>query len=186
MAFTCYQATRSSSAACASVDFPQGNGIQLDGANSVQIRQQRHPRDVNMASTWCTVPHYAPNAVHVANNEIDQNDWAVYSHNGHVPRRARLAMSIATMCLRKIASAIYFSDGMRTRWWRGITSSHTGVAVAAGAGGDNVFDIHVIRNYFTPAAKPGYRSEVELGYGVGFFIEGNYEEGPKGAGTDAR
>ncbi|MFL6427516.1 MAG: hypothetical protein ACJ71S_04680, partial [Acidobacteriaceae bacterium] len=31
----------------------------------------------------------------------------------------------------------------------------------------------------------GYRSEVELGYGFGFFIEGNYEEGiSKGAGSE--
>jgi hypothetical protein len=59
----------------------------------------------------------------------------------------------------------------------------TGVAVAAGAGSDNVFDIHVIRNYFTTSGPPGYRSEVELGYGAGFFVEGNYEEGPKGPAT---
>jgi hypothetical protein len=58
-----------------------------------------------------------------------------------------------------------------------------GVAIAAGTGLDRVFDIHIIRNYFTVNGPSGYRSEVEIGSGSGFFIEGNYEEGSSGAGT---
>lgn len=164
-------------------DFPHGNGIQLDGANNVQILRNVISGTAH-AIDMVTVPHYAPNAVHVANNEIASNDWGVYSHNGHVP---------ATRALGNVDRDNVFEENRSGDLYLG-WDAHTlvegnyfesrGVAVAAGAGGDNVFDIHVIRNYFTVAGVGGYRSEIELGYGFGFFVEGNYEEGPKGAGTE--
>ena len=163
-------------------DFPHGNGIQLDGANNVQILRNVISGTVH-AIDMVTVPHYAPNAVHVANNEIAENDWAVYSHNGHVS---------ATRALGNVYRDNVFESNRTGDLMLG-WDAHTlvegnyfesaGVAVAAGAGGENVFDIHVIRNYFTTNGHLGYRSEVELGYGAGFFVEGNYEEGPKGPGT---
>jgi hypothetical protein len=130
-----------------------------------------------------TVPNYAPNAVHVAHNEISDNDWAVYSHNGHVPA----TRALGNVYRDNVFEANHVGDLMLG--WdahtlvEGNYFESTGVAVAAGAGGDNVFDIHIIRNYFTTNGPPGYRSELELGYGAGFFVEGNYEEGPKGPAT---
>jgi Right handed beta helix region len=163
--------------------FTHGNGIALSGANNVQIVRNAI-RDNQHGIDMVTIPHFAPNAIHVANNEIFQNEWAIYSRNGHVS---------ATRALGNVYRDNVF-EGNRTGdlflGWDAHTlvegnyfESH-GVAVAAGAGGDNVFDIHVIRNYFTVSGAMGYRSEVELGYGFGFSIEGNYEEGTKGSGTD--
>ena len=103
-------------------DFPHGNGIQLDGANSVQILRNVISGTAH-AIDMVTVPHYAPNAVHVANNEIAGNDWAVYSHNGHVPATRALGNVYRDNVRGETAAAIYFSDGMRTRWWREIISS---------------------------------------------------------------
>jgi len=164
-------------------DFPQGNGIQLDGANSVQILRNVISGTVH-AIDMVTVPHYAPNAVHVANNEIAGNDWAVYSHNGHVPATRALGNVYRDNVFEENRIGDLFLGWDAHTLVEGNYFESQGVAVAAGAGGDNVFDIHVIRNYFTVSGLPGYRSEVELGYGFGFFIEGNYEEGPKGAGTE--
>ena len=164
------------------IGFKHGNGISLDGANSVQILSNAiigNQHGIDMV----TVPHFAPNAVHVANNEIFDNDWAVYSHNGHAP---------ATRALGNVYRDNVFegnhSGDLMLGWdahtlVEGNYFESTGVAIAAGTAGDKVYDSHVIRNYFTVAGAPGYRSEVELGDGSGFVIEGNYEEGVAGAGT---
>jgi parallel beta helix pectate lyase-like protein len=164
-------------------DFPHGNGIQLDGANSVQILRNVISGTVH-AIDMVTVPHYAPNAVHVANNEIAGNDWAVYSHNGHVSATRALGNVYRDNVFEGNRSGDLFLGWDAHTLVEGNYFESRGVAVAAGGGGENVFDIHVIRNYFTVSGAPGYRSEVELGYGFGFFVEGNYEEGPKGAGTE--
>jgi hypothetical protein len=160
--------------------FTKGNGIELSGANNVQIvrnaiRNNQHGIDM------VTAPHYAPNAVHVANNEIDENEWAVYSHNGHVSATRALGNVYRDNVFEENRTGDLFLGWDAHTLVEGNYFESLGVAVAAGAGGENVFDIHIIRNYFTVS---GYRSEVELGYGFGFFIEGNYEEGPKGAGTE--
>jgi hypothetical protein len=163
--------------------FAHGNGIELSGANNVQIVMNvigSSQRGIDMV----TVPHYAPNAVHVANNEIINNDWGVYSRNGHAP---------ASRALANVYRDNVF-EGNRTGdislGWdahtlvEGNYFESTGVAVAAGATGDKTFDLHVIRNYFTVNGTAGYRSEVELVAVAGAYIEGNYEEGPaKASGT---
>ena len=49
--------------------YTHGNGIELSGANSVQIAMnviQGNQHGIDMV----TVPHFAPNAVHVEDNEI--------------------------------------------------------------------------------------------------------------------
>jgi hypothetical protein len=160
--------------------FTKGNGIELSGANNVQIVRNAI-RDSQHGIDMVTIPHFAPNAVHVANNEIFQNEWAVYSHNGHVPATRALGNVYRDNVFEGNRTGDLFLGWDAHTLVEGNYFESLGVAVAAGAGGDNVFDIHVIRNYF---AVPGYRSEVELGYGFGFFIEGNYEEGAKGAATD--
>lgn len=163
-------------------DFPKGNGIQLDGANNVQILRSVISGTVH-AIDMVTVPHYAPNAIHVANNEIADNDWAVYSHNGHVSATRALANVYRDNVFEGNRTGDLFLGWDAHTLVEGNYFESSGVAVAAGAGSDNIFDIHVIRNYFTTGGPGGYRSEIELGYGMGFYIEGNYEEGPKGSGT---
>jgi hypothetical protein len=160
--------------------FTHGNGIELSGANNVQIVRNAI-RDNQHGIDMVTIPHFAPNAVHVANNEIFQNEWAVYSHNSHVSATRALGNVYRDNVFEANRTGDLFLGWDAHTLVEGNYFESLGVAVAAGAGGDNVFDIHVIRNYFT---VPGYRSEVELGYGFGFFIEGNYEEGQKGAGTE--
>jgi hypothetical protein len=163
--------------------FTHGNAIELSGANNVQIVRNAisgNQHGIDMV----TIPHFAPNAVHVANNEIFQNEWGVYSHNGHVSATRALANVYRDNVLEGNRTGDLFLGWDAHTLVEGNYFESRGVAVAAGTGGDNVFDIHVIRNYFTVNGAPGYRSEVELGYGFGFFIEGNYEEGPKGSGTD--
>jgi hypothetical protein len=164
-------------------NFPHGNGIQLDGANSVQILRNVISGTVH-AIDMVTVPHYAPNAVHVANNEIAENEWGVYSHNGHVSATRALGNVYRDNVFEGNRSGDLFLGWDAHTLVEGNYFESRGVAVAAGGGGENVFDIHVIRNYFTVNGALGYRSEVELGYGFGFFVEGNYEEGPKGAGSE--
>jgi hypothetical protein len=164
-------------------DFTKGNGIELSGANNVQIvrnaiRNNQHGIDM------VTIPHFAPNAVHVANNEILQNEWAIYSRNGHVSATRALGNVYRDNVFEGNRTGDLFLGWDAHTLVEGNYFESRGVAVAAGADGENVFDIHVIRNYFTVDGPAGYRSEVELGYGFGFFIEGNYEEGPKGAGTE--
>lgn len=163
--------------------FTKGNGIELSGANSVQIIRNAI-RDNQHGIDMVTIPHFAPNAVHVANNEILQNEWAVYSHNGHVSATRALGNVYRDNVFEGNRAGDLFLGWDAHTLVEGNYFESQGVAVSAGAGGENVFDIHVIRNYFTVNGKAGYRSEVELGYGFGFFIEGNYEEGPKGAGTE--
>jgi hypothetical protein len=132
-----------------------------------------------------TIPHYAPNAIHVADNEVFQNEWAVYSRNGHAPATRALANVYRDNVFEGNRTGDLFLGWDAHTLVEGNYFESRGVAVAAGAGGDKVFDIHVIRNYFTVNGAPGYRSEVELSDGAGFLIEGNYEEGvTKGAGSD--
>ncbi len=153
------------------------NGIELSGANSVQILMNslfgnRHGIDM------VTLPHYAPNAVHVFGNEIASNDWAVYSRNGHVPASRALGNVYRDNVFEGNRDGDLFLGWDAHTIVEGNYFESSGVAVSAGLGGENVYDIHVIRNYFTVNGAEGYRSEVELGYGWGFTIEGNYEEGP--------
>jgi hypothetical protein len=162
--------------------FTKGNGIELSGANNVQIvsnaiNGSHHGIDM------VTIPHFAPNAVHVTNNEIFQNDWGVYTHNGHAPATRALANVYRDNVFEGNRNGDLFLGWDAHTLVEGNYFESSGVAVAAGAGGDNVFDIHVTRNYFTVNGAPGYRSEIELGSGSGFFIEGNYEEGPGQAGA---
>jgi hypothetical protein len=162
--------------------FTHGNGIELSGANSVQIAmnviaQNQHGIDM------VTVPNYAPNAVHVEENEISDDDWGVYSHDGHVPATRALANVYRDNVLEGNRTGDIFLGWDAHTLVEGNYFESTGVAVAAGAADGNVYDIHIVRNYFTVNGAAGYRSEIELGYGFGFFVEGNYEEGPKGAGS---
>jgi hypothetical protein len=162
--------------------FSKGNGIALSGANSVQIVRNTingNQHGIDMV----TVPHYAPNAVHVADNEIAANDWGVYSRNGHAPA----TRALGNVYRDNVFEGNHIGD-MFLGWdahtlVEGNYFESTGVAITAGTGGDKVYDIHVVRNYFTVDGTFGYRSEVELGDGSGFFVEGNYEEGRNGAGT---
>lgn len=163
--------------------FSKGNAIALSGANNVQIvgnwiYNNQHGIDM------VTIPHYAPNAVHVANNEISTNDWGVYSHNGHVVASRALANVYRDNVLEGNRMGDLFLGWDVHTLVEGNYFESTGVAVAVGTGGDKVYDIHVVRNYFTVNGTAGYRSEIELGDGSGFFIESNYEEGGKGAGTE--
>lgn len=165
--------------------FSKGNAIALSGANNVQIvgnwiYNNQHGIDM------VTIPHYAPNAVHVANNEISNNDWGVYSHNGHVMASRALANVYRDNVLEGNRTGDLFLGWDAHTMVEGNYFESAGVAIAVGTGGDKVYDVHLVRNYFTVNGTAGYRSEIELGDGSGFFIEGNYEEGPagKGAGTD--
>lgn len=161
--------------------FSKGNGIEISGANSVQIVRnaiQGNAHGIDMV----TIPHFAPNAIHVMDNEIYQNGWGVTSRNGHAPATRALANvyrdnvfegnSIGDISLGWDAHTLVEGNYFESR----------GVGVAAGTDlGGSVFDIHIARNYFTVNGAGGYRSEIELGAGTGFFIEGNYEEGPAAA-----
>ncbi|HEX4582662.1 MAG TPA: right-handed parallel beta-helix repeat-containing protein [Acidobacteriaceae bacterium] len=165
-------------------DFTHGNGIELSGANSVQIAMnviQSNHHGIDMV----TVPHFASNAVHVEDNEISANDWGVYSYDGHVPATRALGNVYRDNVLEGNHIGDIFLGWDAHTLVEGNYFESTGVAVAAGADTGNVYDIHIVRNYFTVNGAAGYRSEVELGYGFGFFIEGNYEEGiTKGAGSE--
>jgi hypothetical protein len=161
------------------IGFSKGNGIELSGANSVQIAMNvigGNQHGIDMV----TVPHFAPNAVHVEENEISNNDWGIYSHDGHVPATRALANVYRDNVLEANRTGDIFLGWDAHTLVEGNYFESRGVAIAAGAGPGNVYDIHIIRNYFTVNGPAGYRSEVELGYGFGFFIEGNYEEGPPG------
>ncbi len=164
------------------VGFKHGNGISLDGANSVQILSNAiigNQHGIDMV----TVPHFAPNAIHVADNEIFNNDWAVYSHNGHAPATRALGNVYRDNVFEgNHVGDLYLAWDAHTVV-EGNYFESTGAGVAAGTGGDKVYDIQVVRNYFTVAGAPGYRSEIELGYVLGAVIEANYEEGVGGAGT---
>jgi Right handed beta helix region len=163
--------------------FTHGNGIELSGANSVQITMnviEENQHGIDMV----TVPHFAPNAVHVEDNEISANDWGVYSRDGHVPATRALGNVYRDNVLEANRSGDIFLGWDAHTLVEGNYFESLGVAVAAGAGTGNVYDIHIVRNYFTVNGTAGYRSEIELGYGFGFFIEGNYEEGPKGSGSE--
>jgi hypothetical protein len=164
--------------------YTHGNGIELSGANSVQIAMnviQGNQHGIDMV----TVPHFAPNAVHVEENEIVDNGWGVYSRDGHVPATRALGNVYRDNVLEGNHSGDIFLGWDAHTLVEGNYFESSGVAVAAGAGTGNVYDIHIVRNYFTVNGAAGYRSEVELGYGFGFFIEGNYEEGiSKGAGSE--
>ena len=98
--------------------------------------------------------------------------------------RARWRTSIAIMFWKETTQATFFLAGMRIRSWREIILNRPEWLWPPAQLPGNVYDIHIVRNYFTVNGAAGYRSEVELGYGFGFIIEGNYEEGPKGAGTE--
>jgi hypothetical protein len=161
------------------VEFPHGNGIALSGANSVQILRNTI-RGTAHGIDMTTVPHYAPNAVHVSYNEISDNDWAVYSHNGHVSATRALGNVYRDNVFENNRSGDLFLSWDAHTVVEGNYFESNGVGVSAGMDRDNVFDIQVAHNYFT---APGYRSEIELGYGFGFHIEQNYEEGGKGAQT---
>jgi hypothetical protein len=164
--------------------FAHGNGIELSGANSVQIAMnviEENHHGIDMV----TVPNFAPNAVHVEDNEISANDWGVYSRDGHVPATRALANVYRDNVLEANHTGDIFLGWDAHTLVEGNYFESTGVAVAAGVESGNVFDIHIVRNYFTVNGAGGYRSEIELGYGFGFFIEGNYEEGiTKGAGSE--
>ncbi|MGA9718059.1 MAG: right-handed parallel beta-helix repeat-containing protein, partial [Acidobacteriaceae bacterium] len=163
-------------------DFSKGNAIELSGANNVQILSNvihGNQHGIDMV----TVRGYAPNAVHVANNELSNNDWGVYSHNAHVVASRALANVYRDNVLEGNRVGDLFLGWDAHTLVEGNYFESTGVAIAVGTGGDKVYDIHLVRNYFTVAGAAGYRSEIELGDGSGFFIEGNYEEGGEGAGT---
>ena len=160
-------------------DFAHGNAIELSGANSVEIGMNAiihsdHGLDM------VTRPGFAPNAVHVTNNEFGADNWAVYSHDGHFPASRALGNVYRDNVFEGNKAGDLFLGWDAHTVVEGNYFESDGVGVAAGAGDANVFDIQIVRNYFTTG---GYRSEVELGYGFGFHIEGNYEEGPNGAGT---
>ena len=123
--------------------------------------------------------------MHVTNNEIFQNDWGVYSRNGHAPATRALANVYRDNVFEGNRSGDLFLGWDAHTLVEGNYFESRGVAVAAGLAGGNVFDeIQVTRNYFIGEWQlPGYRSEIELGSGSGFFIEGNYEEGPGQAGA---
>jgi Right handed beta helix region len=162
--------------------FSKGNAIELSGANNVQIFNNAihlNQHGIDMV----TVPNSAPNAVHITDNEIADNDWGVYSRNGHAPATRALGNVYRDNVLEGNRTGDMFLGWDAHTLVEGNYFESSGVAVAAGTGGDKVYDIHVVRNYFTVNGKPGYRSEVELGDGSGFFIEGNYEEGPNGEGA---
>ena len=162
------------------IDFPQGNGIALSGANSVQILRNAISRTAH-GIDLTTVPHYAPNAVHVSFNEISENDWGVYSHNGRVIASRALGNVYRDNVFEANRSGDLFLGWDAHTVVEGNYFESNGVGIAAGTGWDNVFDIQIAHNYFTI----GYRSEVELGYGFGFLIEENYEEGPNRAGASS-
>jgi polygalacturonase len=125
--------------------FTHGNAIELSGANNVQIVRNAisgNQHGIDMV----TIPHFAPNAVHVANNEIFQNEWGVYSHNGHVSATRALANVYRDNVLEGNRTGDLFLGWDAHTLVEGNYFESRGVAVAAGAGADNVFDIHVRRN----------------------------------------
>jgi hypothetical protein len=163
--------------------FTHGNGIELSGANAVQIEKNaiwHNQHGIDMV----TVRGYAPNAIHVANNEISSDEWGVYSRNGHVAASRALANVYRDNVFEGNSTGDLFLGWDAHTLVEGNYFESRGVAIAAGANGDRIFDMHIVRNYFTVNGTAGYRSEIELGNGAGFFIEGNYEEGPlKSSGT---
>jgi hypothetical protein len=154
------------------------NGIYIPGGNSVQIFNDTIQSNTCGICTTTVNPTgtngFAPNALHIHDNEISSNGWGYHSADGHVSASHALGNVIRDNVFEANTIGDINADWDAHLMVTGNYFESAGVAVAAGAS-NNVYDIHVEGNYFTASAAE--RSEVEIGYGFDFFVSNNYEEG---------
>jgi hypothetical protein len=148
------------------------NGIFIAGGNGVQILNNTLKGN-SRGLALTTVTNYAPNAVHVSFNEFANNGWGVYSYNsGAYASQALGNVYRANVFEGNLSGDLYLAWDAHTVVEDNYFENSL-VGVSIGTGLDNVYDIHVEKNYFAPDT---YRSEVEIGYGFDFFIEENHAE----------
>jgi hypothetical protein len=162
------------------------NGIYIPGGNSVQIFNNTIQSNTCGICTTTVNPTgtngFAPNALHIHDNEISANGWGYHSINSGVSASHGLGNVIQDNVFEANTIGDIDADWDASLLVKGNYFESAGVGVATGAS-NNVFDIHVTDNYFT---SNGYRSEIEIGFGWDFFIEGNYEEGSHGVSTGCK
>jgi hypothetical protein len=148
-------------------------GINDAGGNGVEIFNNKFLNN-HLAVHTITVTNFAPNAVHTHDNEFAGNDWGYYSENGHVTASHALGNVIRDNSFEGEATGdIYLAWDARALVDSNYFES-CGVGVQVGAA-DNVFNITITHNYFSPSACE--RSEIELGNGFDFRVSDNYEQG---------
>jgi hypothetical protein len=154
--------------------------IDIEGGNTVEIWNNKLD-NANMAVYTNTIStttggtgNYSPNAVHMTLNHLAVNGWGFYSHNGGGPITRELGTVIRDNTFEGNTTGDIQLGWDAHTVVEGNYFESNGVGVSAGVFKDNLYDIHINRNYFT---NSGYRSNIEIGNGFGFYIEGNYEEG---------
>lgn len=162
-------------------------GIYIPGGNSVQIFNNTIQSNTCGICTTTVNPTgtngFAPNALHIHDNEISSNGWGYQSADGHVSASHGLGNVIRDNVFEANTSGDIDASWDAHLLVQGNYFESAGVGVSAGANA-NVYDIHIEKNYFTASAAE--RSEIEIGYGWDFFIEGNYEEGAHGVSTGCK
>jgi hypothetical protein len=163
------------------------NGIFIPGGNSVQIFNNTIQLNSCGICTTTVNPTgtngYAPNALHIHDNEISSNGWGYHSIDSGVSATHGLGNVLRDNVFEANTIGDINADWDAHFKVTGNYFESAGVGVKAGAT-NNVYDIHVEGNYFTASAA--YRSEIEIGYGWDFFISNNYEEGAASVSTGCK
>jgi hypothetical protein len=149
-------------------------GINVAAGNNIQIFNDAFKGNTS-AVYATTIPGFAPNALHIHDNEFSNNGWGYQSVNSG----ASASHGLGNVIRDNVFEGQTTGDiGIGWDSHLIITGNYfesAGVNIAVGNGPDNVFDVQIKWNYFT--AQAATRSEIELGYGFDFYIEHNYEEG---------
>jgi hypothetical protein len=148
-------------------------GINDAGGNGVEIFNNKLQNN-HIGVHTITVPGFAPNAVHVHDNEFAGNDWGYLSEDGHVSATRALGNVIRDNVFEGEATGDIFLGWDARLLVEGNYFESCGVGVSVGVGTTNEFSVSVRDNYFSASAC--LRSEIELGSGFDFHISGNYEE----------
>jgi hypothetical protein len=163
------------------------NGIFIPGGNSVQIFNNTIQLNSCGICTTTVNPTgtngYAPNALHIHDNEISSNGWGYHSIDSGVSATHGLGNVIRDNVFEANTIGDINADWDAHLQVTGNYFESAGVGVKVGAT-NNVFDIDIEGNYFTASAA--YRSEIEIGFGWDFFISKNYEEGGASVSTGCK
>lgn len=163
------------------------NGIYLPGGNSVQIFNNTIQSNTCGICSITVNPTgtlgYSANALHIFGNEISNNGWGYRSINSGVSASHALGNVIRDNVFEGNTSGDIDGEWEAHFYVTGNYFESAGVGVSVGTA-NNVFDIHIVGNYFSASAA--YRSEIEIGYGWDFFISDNYEEGAAGVSTGCK